>query len=249
MPKKQGEALSKRQTRKEELRRKERRQRIITLSALGAAAIVILGLIIVPSINNAVNPGGNITRITPGAYPTANGTTLGDPNAKVKIDLFEDFECHACRTYTTQIEPDVVSQIVDTGSVYYVFHQYPFLDDQSTEKGSDRAALASECAAEQNRFWDYKKILFANQTGIAGQFSEERLLAFAKSLGLDMNTFEPCLKTVKYQDKVDAGIKLGDELGVKGTPAIFVNGKEVSPGQVPTLAAISLAVQQALQGN
>jgi protein-disulfide isomerase len=249
MSKKQGEALSKRQSRKEEIRRKERQQRIITLGALGVAVIVILGLIIVPSIQSAMNPGGDFERITPGSYPTANRTALGDPNAKVKIDLFEDFQCHACKTYANEIEPDVISQIVDSGSVYYVFHQYPFLDDQSADKGSDRAALASECAADQNRFWDYKKILFSNQTGITGQFSEERLLAFAKSLGLDMATFEPCLKTAQHQDKVDAGIKLGDELGVKGTPSMFVNGIEVSPGQVPTLAQISLAVQQALQGN
>lgn len=249
MTKKQSDAPSKRQIRKEELRQKQRQQQITTISLLGVAALIILALIIVPSIQRSANPGGNITEIAAGHYPSADGTRLGDPNSKVKIDLFEDFQCSSCKTYTNQHEGAVIEQIVNAGKAYYEFHQYAFMDSESGDKGSTRAALASECAAEQNRFWDFKKLVFNNQTGVAGQFPDERLIAFAKTLGLDTDQFKTCLETAKYQTNLDAGFKLGQEMGVTGTPSVFVNGKNVSPGMVPTFEQILQAVNEASQSN
>jgi protein-disulfide isomerase len=249
MSKKQSDTPSKRQIRKEELRQRERRQQITTLSILGLAVLIILVLIIVPSIQSSANPGGKIIKITPGSYLKADGTKLGDPNAKVKIDLFEDFQCSSCKKYTNEYEPLVIEKIVNTGMAYYVFHQYAFMDAESGDKGSTQAALASECAAEQNRFWDYKKMVFTNQTGITGQFPVERLIAFAKALGLNTTQFKTCLETAKYQANLDAGFKLGQEMGVTGTPSVFVNGKNVSPGMVPTYNQILQAVTEASQGS
>jgi len=249
MARKQTDAPSKRQIRKEELRQKEHRQRITTLSLLGVVVLVILALIVIPSIQRAANPGGKIVQITPGNYPLADGTNLGNPDAKVKIDLFEDFQCSSCKNYASQYETDVIQNIINTGQAYYQFHQFAFMDSESGDKGSTRAALASECAAEQNRFWDYKKILFTNQTGVAGQFSEERLIAFAKSLGLNVSQFRTCLQSAKYQSKLDEGYKLGQQMGVTGTPSLFVNGKNISPGMVPTFQQILQAVKEALQSD
>lgn len=247
---KQKEGLSKRQARKEELRKKERQQRIIVISAVVVIGLAILGFIIVPTIRSATNPGGDFVQITPLAYnATMQGTTMGDPNAKVKIEIFEDFQCSACKTYTEYIEPDVVRQLVEPGTVYYVFHHMPFEDDSSTEKGSDQAANASECAAEQNRFWDYHTLLYANQTGIVGQFSDARLRAFAKSLGLDMSQFDACYAENRYLSKIEQDTALSNSMGVKGTPSVFVNGKIVSPGRVPTIDQIVQAVQEALAEN
>ncbi len=156
MAKKQSESLSNRQLRKEEIRKKEKQQRFVLVGGLALIAVIFLGVIIVPSVLRAVNPAGDFVRITPQVYPGENGTTIGDPNAKVKLEIFEDFQCSACAVYTSKYEPDIIKNIVANNNVYYVFHQFPFEDDRSTEKGSDRAALASECAAEQNQFWDYK---------------------------------------------------------------------------------------------
>jgi protein-disulfide isomerase len=249
MSKKQVEASSKRQLRKEELRRKERQQKFITIGAIVAVVVVLLALIIIPSVQKAANPAGDFVRITPQSLSTANGTFLGDPNAKVKIDLFEDFQCSACAVYAKEIEPQVISQIVDPALAYYEFHQYPFMDDRSAEKSSDRSALASECAAEQNRFWDFKNIAFANQTGIQGQFSDVRLEAFAESLGLNMEEFNSCFQSAKYQAKIDEDLKLGSDMGVMGTPTVFVNGINVSEGNVPTFEQIMQLVQQELQAS
>ena len=63
------------------------------------------------------------------------------------------------------------------------------MDDNSPIKDSDRSAIASMCAAEQNRFWDYHKILYANLNHNADEFNEKRLTAFAEGLALDMGEF------------------------------------------------------------
>lgn len=250
MAKKQSsDGLSKRQQRKEEIKKRERQQRTFMIGALSIAVLVVLGLIIIPSVQKSINPAGDFVKVTPEEYANEIGTAMGDPNAKVKIDIFEDFQCHACKVYQDQVEAQVIDQIVKTGMAYYVFHQYPFLDDDSAVKESDRAALASECAAAQDQFWNYKKILYANQTGITGQFNDARLLAFADSLGMDATAFEECINSDEYASKIDEGLKQGGEMGVKGTPSVFVNGVEVAPGQVPTFAEIMAKIQQASAEN
>ena len=150
-----------------------------------------------------------------------------------------------CKDYTEGVEPQIIAQLVDTGRVYYIFHQHPFLDAPDADPGSHRAALASECAAEQNNFWNYKNIIFANYTGVDGEFSEARLEAFADSIKLNMDQFKTCLTEARYQSKLDEGLNLGVKMGVKGTPSVFVNGVNVVPG----FNEILQAVQKAEQGG
>jgi protein-disulfide isomerase len=171
---------------------------------------------------------------------------IGNPQAKVKIEVFEDFHCSACRSYWQNVEPRVVKEIVDSGKALYVFRQFPFEDDRSDIKDSDQAAMAAECAAEQNRFWDFKDMLFTNVNYLVGEFSDVRLTAFAKALGLDMDQFEACYAEKRYQAQIDADIELANNMNVGGTPSVFVNGIEVSPGKVPTFEQILQMVEQAL---
>jgi protein-disulfide isomerase len=103
------------------------------------------------------------------------------------------------------------------------------------------------CAAEQGRFWDYHDILFANWNGEnQGAFLDKRLVAFAEALGLDMAAFNACFEENRYKAEIDQDLALGDELGVSGTPTVFVNGKQLTPGFVPSFADIAQAVEAAL---
>jgi protein-disulfide isomerase len=247
MSKKQTRENSKRQILKEQRNKRQRQQRLILILGMVAVAFVIGGLLIYPTVQSANTPVGEIITITPVARPMANGTTMGDPNAPVKIDLFEDFQCPACRQYTESTESQVVNTFVKTGEVYYVFHQFPFIDNQSATKESHQAANASMCAAAQGRFWDYHDMLFANWQGEnQGSFSDKRLVAFAQALGLDMNAFNACFKADTYQAKINEDLTLGQKMGVTGTPSVFVNGKQIAPGLIPTFDDIKTAVDAAL---
>lgn len=237
--------LSKRQALKQQRAQQARRQRLITIGAIVGAVALLIILIIIPQARRASAPVGDFVQITPQAFANVDGVTIGDPNAPVKIEVFSDFKCTACAAYSESIEPQVIAELVETGKAFYVFRHYPFMDDRSAVKDSDQAASASFCAAEQNRFFDFKKMLYANMNSIVGEFSERRLIAFAESLGLDMKAFESCLESDRYKQDIQSDIAMAEKLGVTGTPSVFVNGQQVAPGYVPTFEQINEAVQAA----
>ena len=243
MSKKQSKKpQSKRQRMREERRQKEQRQRLITIGAIVAVALLLVGLIAIPAIQEANEPVAEFIQITPEAYPLAEGTSMGDPDLPVVIQVFEDFKCSACQSYTSYVEPQVIKEIVEVDMAYYVFRQHPFL----TRDDSPRAANASECAAEQGEFWNYKNLVFANFDGVVGEFSDKRLGAFAESLNLDMDQFNACYGSNLYQDKIDEDLALGAENGINATPTVLVNGVNVAPGKVPTFEQIKALVEKAV---
>jgi protein-disulfide isomerase len=249
MSKKKSEQVSKRQKLREQRKRKARQQRLLVIIGAAAVILLVVGLLVGSSVREAFRPVGDYVKITPTTYPMEEGTSLGNPGAAVKIEVFEDFKCIACKTYSESVEPEVIQNIVSTGDVYYYFHQRPFLDNASAVKDSDRSAIAAMCAAEQNRFWDYKTMLFANFYSVPNEFSKKRLLAFAEELNLDMDAFSDCYQENRYKDVINEEIVLGDELKVTGTPSVFVNGIVVSPGYVPTYEDIKEAVEAALASS
>jgi protein-disulfide isomerase len=89
------------------------------------------------------------------------------------------------------------------------------------------------CAGEQERFWDYHDILFANQTGEnIGDYTERRLQAFAAQLGLDEGKFRSCLSSGRYDESIAQDKARGESLGITSTPTSIVNGQLVQ-GAVP----------------
>ena len=92
------------------------------------------------------------------------------------------------------------------------------------------AAAASECASDQNRFWDYHDALFTRTAGRdKGVFTRDNLKQYGASLGLDRGAFDSCVESGRYEDWVRAQIDLGRQAGVTSTPTLFVNGRKVSP--------------------
>jgi protein-disulfide isomerase len=221
---------SKRKEIKESRRQRQRQQRLVTFGIIGIAVLLIAILIAAPSIRAAVNPVGTIVQITPDGYTQASGMSLGNPNATVKVEVYEDFQCPNCRNFSTDAQPQIINDYVTSNKIYYTVRMYPFLDYQSATQESHQAANAAECAADQSRFWDYEKILFANWEGEnVGSFSDKRLVAFAKSIGLDMNAFNNCFNSNKDKERINQDLTLGAQLGTdqRGTPAVYVNGQYV----------------------
>jgi len=232
---------------KDRRRKQRQKQRQMAVLAIVGGAALLLAIVILSGFFKSSAPVGEFTIITPVVHPQANGTAMGDPNAPVRIDVFEDFQCPACQYYSEVIEHQVLDAYVTTGKVYYVFRQYPFLDNRSATRESDQAANASMCAADQGRFWDYHDMLFTNWKGEnEGNLSDKRLTAFAEALKLDMGKFEACFKENRFKDQINADLADGDKMGAQGTPSVFVNGKIVAPGKVPTFEDIKAAVEAEL---
>lgn len=237
---------SRRQAVREKRRQQQQTRRIYIIIGIVVVAVGIAAIMIIPSLL----PAGPIVQITPTPQPMAEGRSLGDPNAPVKVEVFSDFQCPACLRYAQQVEQPIVDKYVPTKKIYYTYRQFPFIDDNSIAKESDQAANASMCAAEQNRFWDYKQILFANWNGEnQGAFTDKRLIAFAEALNLDMTTFTKCFNENTYKAEIDSDLQAGRSLGATGTPSVFVNGVQVSPGFIPTYDELSQAIDAALAGT
>jgi protein-disulfide isomerase len=241
--------LSKRDAIKAQRTKKKRQQRMNTILWVGGFIVLLILILISPTIYNSLKPAGSFARITPSAYNMVNGKDIGDPNAKIVIQTYEDFQCPSCKTYTLNVERQLLqSTYISSGQVYYEYMQFPFIDSNSLTKESHQAANASMCALEQGRFWDYHDILFANQSAVenGGAFNDKRLQAFAESLGLDMAAFNKCFSADTYSAEIEADIQEGKAAGVTGTPTIFLNGTLVTPGYVPTYDEIKSAIDAAL---
>ncbi len=233
---------SNRQLRREKMRSQEMRSRLITIGVVSVVAIAIAFVLIYPNFR----PAQEVIMPEVIERPQVDGTALGDPNAPAKIEVFEDFQCPACKQFTESIEPLIVKQLVETGQAYYVFRHYPFLDTGSPGKESRNAANASMCANNQGKFWEYHDVLFANWNGEnRGAFNSTRLLDFGRELDLNMADFEACVDDSTHADEIQASFDEGNSRGVTGTPSVFVNGQIVNPGFIPSFDEIVAAVQAA----
>jgi len=107
------------------------------------------------------------------------------------------------------------------------YWHFAFLGEES-----QWAAEASECAADQEAFWEYHDYLFETHRGEnQGAFSKENLKGFAEELGLDTVTFNECLDSGKYIQVVQSETTAGQQLGVQSTPTFLVNGQPVVGAQ------------------
>ncbi len=227
-------------------KRQQRRNLNKSNSRLLPIGIIVIGALLIGAalIYPNIKPTPEVIVPEQASRPSADGLTVGDPNAPAKIEVFEDFQCPACVRFTQDIETLVLSELVETGKAYYVFYNYPFLDSNTTTKESRGAANASLCANEQGKFWEYHDTLFANWDGEnQGNFSNPRLVEFATTVDLNMDDFTACVNENRYADEVQASFDLGNSMGVSGTPSVFVNGQQVSPGYIPSFEEIAAAVE------
>lgn len=157
----------------------------------------------------------------------SDGTSIGRADAPVVIEAFEDFGCPHCLHFTATTEPRVMEDYVARGKVRLVYRYFPL------QQATANAAIAAQCAAEQDRFWEYHKELFiaqaeaANGTGpaLAAAFAPAGLRDLASRLGLDTTAFEACLLGDSAVAKVTEDYRAGQNLGLRGTPSFVVNGQ------------------------
>jgi len=151
---------------------------------------------------------------------TANSPSRGPAAAPVEIVEFSDFQCPFClRAHPT------VEEVLNTygNRVRFVYRNYPLPGHPNARPAAEAAA----CADEQGKFWPYHDRLFATQS----KLSEADLKQDAAELGMDASKFNACVDSHKYASKVENDMRAGQEAGVDGTPAFFINGRLISGAQ------------------
>jgi protein-disulfide isomerase len=151
---------------------------------------------------------------------SANSPSKGPAKAPVELVEFSDFQCPFC----VRADP-IVTKILQTygDRIRFVYRFYPL----PSHPNARSAAEAAACADEQGKFWPYHDRLFAAPSKLA----DADLKQAAVELGLDGPKFNACLDSHEPKARVDADVRAGQEAGVNGTPAFFINGRPLSGAQ------------------
>lgn len=155
---------------------------------------------------------------------------LGEKQAKVTLIEFSDFQCPFCKRMFDETYPQLKADYIDTGKVKLVFRHYPL----SFHPYAQKTAEATECANEQQKFWEYHDVLFKNQDTWSAQTATQidaTLTTYATELGLDAGKFSLCLQNGTYKKEVEEDFAAGNKAGVSGTPTTFINGKSIVGAQ------------------
>lgn len=163
----------------------------------------------------------------------------GSPSAPVTIVEFSDYQCPFCRKFWTETLPSIKSQYIDTGKIKLIFRDFPLASLHPMAQSSGEAA---ECVRElggDNAYFEYHDKMFEEQNILDSgspngsvtrtvTYTSSDLKQWASDLGYDIGT---CLDSGKMANEVKNDLKDGQNYGVQGTPAFFINGKFVSGAQ------------------
>jgi len=154
------------------------------------------------------------------SYSDVNPRKGNPETAAVTIIEFSEFQCPYC----AKVLP-TMDKIQETygHKVAIVFRDYPL----PMHKEAPKASEAGHCANEQGKFWEMHDLLFQNQRAL----QIENLKDYARQIGLEQGKFDACLDSGRHAATVEADIKAGAAVGVRGTPAFFVNGQFLNGAQ------------------
>jgi protein-disulfide isomerase len=160
----------------------------------------------------------------------------GNPEAKVVVTDYSDFQCPACQQFFTNVETPLKTEYKDR--IKFVYKHFPL----SIHASALKAAQAAEAAGEQGKFWEYHAKLFERQAQDANAnngdiWTNEELIGYARELGLDTQKFEESLKSEKFRKAVKDSQKEAEDRGFSGTPTILINNEPISNPTYETVKA------------
>jgi len=213
---------SKRQERRERMRQQEQRRRLLTIGLISIGAALLVFAVVWPQLR----PVAEVVAVEPLERTNVNGNVAGDPNAPIKIEEFSDFQCPFCERFYKETEPLLIEHYVNTGKVQFVYRSMGNWVSQnigSARTESQDAALAAYCAGDQGKFWEMHDALFTNVLGEdAGSFTDRRIAAIAENIGLNMDEFNSCYNSGKYEDQVQQDLEDAQAANISGTPGFLV---------------------------
>ena len=147
----------------------------------------------------------------------------GNPNAPVTLEEFGDFQCPPCGSFATFSEQLLKEY---DSRLRIVFRNFPL----SAHEHAREAALAAEAAGFQGKFWEMYDVLYREQVfWTYAPNTRELFESYAGTIGLNLDQFKEDMDGEKARERVDSDHALGDSLGVKVTPALFINNEPLDP--------------------
>ena len=213
---------------------------IIILVVLGVA--LTSAWYLTRSIPAAQNPPGNQPPASPGtqASPAQSQGVItgvsgaepahahGPANAPVKLEEFGDFECPPCGIFhpiLKQMEEEFGDKLQVT------FREFPLVP---THQHALAAASAAEAAGLQGKFWEMHHMIYDRQNDWKKEFDVRPIFeGYAKQIGVDVERYKRDVEGDLVANRIMQDGKRGHSMGVKGTPTVFINGREVPFENLP----------------
>lgn len=199
--------------------------------------------LLVSAIAVAVTPSVHLPK--PIVIDTKGQPTLGNPNAKIHIVVFEDLKCPNCRDFSVQLFPKIKKEYIDTGKAKYTFITLAFIP------GSVPAGNAALCLYAENPayFFPYIEHIFQNQPSESQDWATiTNLVDFAKQSvpKADFKKLSNCIATNRYTVQLYHNLQIAAQAmhNQVGTPTVYVNGRIVQP---LTEAQLKLMLNQTQQ--
>lgn len=172
----------------------------------------------------------NLDKLTLAGQPS-----FGPANAPVTIVEFGDFECPDCKMEAPVLRHDLVDAF--DGKVRVVFKNYPL---ESVHPWARAAAIDGRCVYQQGNdaFWKFYDWIYQNQDDIMPDNLNSKVLAWAGENGIDTVQLGKCIDTKATEPEVVRSIAEGHELGVQGTPTLFINGRKIGGLMWPDLQLV-----------
>jgi protein-disulfide isomerase len=193
---------------------------------LALAALLIGGIGTLSYLS--VRPSQAVSQVDTTLPPIPNqGHVMGSDSAQLEVVEFGDFECPGCGSFASVTEPDVRARLVNTGLIRFRFMDFPL----NMHPNSWPAHLASWCGGEQQKFWEMHDAIFMNQDRWNTQATrrpDKVLGTLAKQVGLNMDQYEACMSSRKYQPQIRANVEEGVKRGVNGTPTFYIGSKSIA---------------------
>jgi protein-disulfide isomerase len=185
--------------------------------------VLVLGIMVIPTFLSKTK---SVSQVIPSTVSAADGYAVVF-NSEVKnvpvVDIYEDFQCPICQQFEG-LNGKYISSLVTEKKATVKFHILSFIGPESV-----RAANASACANDEGKFVDFHNALYANQptSENSGTWTSDRLIAIAGAVGIKSDSFNTCVKDMKYEGWVGKVAEAGSKAGVNSTPTVFVGGKEI----------------------
>lgn len=157
----------------------------------------------------------------------------GPADAPVTVVAFEDFACPHCRRFVLEVLPRIVDEYVADGRVRYEHRDFPIPVDPTWSWRAPSAARAVQNAEDAAAFFDFAGRLYEH----LGSYDAALVAGLAADVGADGEATRRAATTERYRPVIEADRRRGLDLGVDGTPAVFVEGERLSGYSFDTVAA------------
>ena len=176
----------------------------------------------------------------PGADPAH---VLGPATAPVRLEEFGDFECPPCGMFHPILE-QMHEEFGD--KLQITFREFPLVP---THQHALAAASAAEAAGLQGKFWEMHDLLYEHQNEWKKEFNVRPIFeGYAKQIGIDVERYKRDMNGDLVAQRIFQDGKRGHSLGVKGTPTVFINGREVPFENLPA-EKLRVVIQNELRSS